>query len=177
MCAGGFYSGDQKRLGSAIAAVRAPTSGHRHSVRRCVFEEQRDGLSRNQISLEAKSPLDDQSLFPSPNFLARSWMYAHRLPAPAAFDVFGRCLGGSAVAHQMHTAPVPRIPMAWAAPRLRSRLTPDMNGPRSLTTTVTDFPVRGLVTVRRVPNGSVRWAAVMPWGSKTSPLAVRPPCP
>ncbi len=58
--------------------------------------------------------------------------------------------------HKMQTAPTPRIPIAWAAPRLRSRLTPGTKGPRSLTTTVTDCPVFGFVTVNRVPNGSVR---------------------
>ena len=69
---------------------------------------------------------------------------------------------GAAGRYHMHTAPVPCMPMASAAPRARSRLTPDTKGPRSLTTTITDFPVLGFDTVRRVPNGSVRWAAVMP---------------
>src|SRR6266478_5511307 len=83
---------------------------------------------------------------------------------------------GTIVAYEMHTEPVPCIPMAWAAPRLRSRATPDTNGPRSLMTTVTDLPVLGFVTVSRVPNGRVRWAAVIPWGSNRCPLAVRWPC-
>jgi hypothetical protein len=77
--------------------------------------------------------------------------------------------------YKTQTEPVPCRPIAWAAPRLRSRLTPCTNGPRSLTTTLTVFPVRGLVTLRRVPNGKVRCAAVMPRGLKGSPLAVRRP--
>lgn len=53
----------------------------------------------------------------------------------------------------MHTAPVPLMPIALAAPRLRSSETPRTNGPRSLTVTVTDLPLRGLTTISRVPNG------------------------
>jgi putative tryptophan/tyrosine transport system substrate-binding protein len=37
-----------------------------------------------------------------------------------------------------------------------------INGPRSLITTVTDFPFSGFVTVTRDPKGSVRCAAVYP---------------
>ena len=50
-----------------------------------------------------------------------------------------------------------------------------MNGPRSLTRTVTDLPFAGLVTRTFVLNGRVLWAAVSADGSKFSPLAVS--CP
>ena len=54
------------------------------------------------------------------------------------------------------------IPSASAAERETSTMRPGMNGPRSLTRTVTDRPVVTSVTRRRVPNGSVRCAAVYP---------------
>src|SRR5665647_631370 len=41
--------------------------------------------------------------------------------------------------------------------------------------TITDRPLRMLVTRTFVPKGSVRCAAVNPFGPDTSPLAVRPP--
>src|SRR5450631_2048257 len=50
------------------------------------------------------------------------------------------------------------MPIARAAPRVRSSVTPRVNGPRSLITTVTDLPFRGFVTVTRDPKGSVRCA-------------------
>ena len=75
-------------------------------------------------------------------------------------------------AYSMHTAAVPFSPIALAAAMLRSMSMRRVEGPRSLTTTMTDLPVFGFVTVRRVPNGNVRWAAVMLWGSNRSPLEV-----
>ena len=75
----------------------------------------------------------------------------------------------------MHTHCVPDMPMACAAPLARSSVTPRVNGPRSLITTVTDFPLRGFVTVTCEPNGSVRCAAVLPLALKAWPLAVCPP--
>ena len=48
-------------------------------------------------------------------------------------------------------------------------------GPRSVTVTRTDAPVRGLVTRICVPSGRVRWAAVRPRGRTAEPLAVRRP--
>src|SRR6185295_4473240 len=65
----------------------------------------------------------------------------------------------------IHTHCVPDMPIARAAPRVKSSVTPCVNGPRSLITTVTDVPFLGLVTVTRDPNGSVRCAAVYPLGS------------
>jgi hypothetical protein len=50
------------------------------------------------------------------------------------------------------------MPIARAAPRVRSSVTPRVNRPRSLITTVTDLPFRGFVTVTRDPKGSVRCA-------------------
>jgi hypothetical protein len=70
---------------------------------------------------------------------------------------------------------VERIPIARAAPYERSSDTPFVNGPRSLTRTDTLRPVLGLRTRRQVPKGKVRWAAVRPFGLKTSPDAVRLP--
>src|ERR1035441_1460039 len=67
------------------------------------------------------------------------------------------------------------MPMALAAPRARSSVTPRVKGPRSLMTTVTDCPLRGLVTVTRDPNGRVRCAAVWLPGLNVWPLAVRRP--
>src|SRR5665213_1841963 len=49
---------------------------------------------------------------------------------------------------------------AWAAANERSRTRPLLNGPRSLTVTYTLRWLFGSVTRRRVPKGSVRWAAV-----------------
>ena len=52
---------------------------------------------------------------------------------------------------------------------------PGTYGPRSLTRTVTDWPVEILVTRSFVPNGKVGCAAVSSFGSKFSPFAVRSP--
>ena len=49
------------------------------------------------------------------------------------------------------------------------------HGPVSLMRTVIERPFFGLVTVSVVPSGQVRAAAVLPFGSKRSPLAVRWP--
>ena len=65
------------------------------------------------------------------------------------------------------------MPIARAALRVRSSVTPLAYGPRSLTVTITDFPVRGLVIISRVPNGRERCAAAKRRsGSNFSPLAV-----
>lgn len=68
-----------------------------------------------------------------------------------------------------------RIPRAFMAASLRSMMRVGLNGPRSLMRTTTSCPVTTLRTRTRVPMGSVRWAAVKPWRSKRSPLAVRRP--
>jgi hypothetical protein len=60
----------------------------------------------------------------------------------------------------MHTHCVRFMPIARAAPRVRSSVTPRVNGPRSLITTVTDLPFSGFVTVTFDPKGSERCAAV-----------------
>ena len=52
---------------------------------------------------------------------------------------------------------------------------PGTYGPRSLTRTVTDRPVATLVTRKRVPKGSVGWAAVNSYVLNLSPFAVRVP--
>ena len=68
--------------------------------------------------------------------------------------------------HQsMQTHCVPCIPIARAAPRVRSSVTPRVNGPRSLITTVTELPLWGFVTVTCDPKGNVRCAAAYPLGS------------
>jgi clan AA aspartic protease (TIGR02281 family) len=100
-------------------------------------------ISPKGIELTAVSSLDTEAgpspnLTPAPSVKARAPELASNRP------------------HRMHTAPVPCRPIAWAAPRERSRLTPRTKGPRSLMTTLTDCPVLGLVTVRCVPNGRVR---------------------
>jgi hypothetical protein len=65
--------------------------------------------------------------------------------------------------------------IASAAPRDRSMMRSGLNGPRSVIRTSTLRPLVTFVTRTRVPNGSVRWAAVNWAGSNTSPLAVRRP--
>ena len=47
-----------------------------------------------------------------------------------------------------------------------------MNGPRSFTRTTTVLPVLGLPTIRHVPKGNDRCAAVFPAGLNFSPEAV-----
>src|SRR4029079_12854295 len=79
------------------------------------------------------------------------------------------------LSQSMHSHCVWCMPIARAAPRDRSSVTPRVNGPRSLITTVTEFPFCGLLTVTRDPKGSVRCAAVYPLGWKGWPLAVRRP--
>ena len=69
-------------------------------------------------------------------------------------------LGSAPPPQSMHTHWVPDIPIARAAPLARSSVTPRVYGPRSLITTVTDFPFRGLVTVTCDPNARERCAAV-----------------
>src|SRR5579885_114847 len=48
-------------------------------------------------------------------------------------------------------------------------------GPASLTRTLSERPLSGLVTVSTVPSGQVRAAAVLPLASNASPEAVRLP--
>ena len=55
----------------------------------------------------------------------------------------------------IETVCVERIPIARAAPSERSKLTPRVNGPRSLTVTLTLLPVLGLLTRRHVPKGKL----------------------
>ena len=64
--------------------------------------------------------------------------------------------------------PAPPIPIARAAPWLKSIARPFAEGPRSLMRTVTERPLREFVTRTRVPKESVRCAAVMAPGL-TSP--------
>jgi hypothetical protein len=54
----------------------------------------------------------------------------------------------------MRKSAVLLIPIARAAPRLRSIDAPFPNGPRSLMRTITDLLLRGLVTHTRVPKGA-----------------------
>src|SRR5690606_1323489 len=56
--------------------------------------------------------------------------------------------------------PRPSMPRSCAARSDTSRTRSPENGPRSLTRTTTLRPLSRLVTRRRVPRGSVRWAAV-----------------
>src|SRR5262249_36113571 len=69
----------------------------------------------------------------------------------------------------------PLKPRALAAAGVRSMTRPRTNGPRSLIRTTTLRPLLLFVTRTRVPNGSVRCAAVKPLGFARSPLAVRSP--
>src|SRR5262245_19406197 len=68
--------------------------------------------------------------------------------------------------------PLPVMPSVSAADADTSTTRPRTNGPRSLTRTVTERPVSTSVTRNRVPNGSVRWAAVNSFLLNFSPLAV-----
>src|SRR5690349_14577237 len=69
--------------------------------------------------------------------------------------------------------------MSCAAPRARSSRAPMWKampyGPLTWILTVTDLPSLGFVTVKTVPSGQVRAAAVLPLPSNRSPLAVRAP--
>jgi hypothetical protein len=73
----------------------------------------------------------------------------------------------------MHTHCVPLMPIARAATLHKSKATPRVNGPRSLITTVTDFPLSGVATVNCDPKGSVRCAVAYPLALERQPLAVR----
>src|SRR5689334_8831637 len=64
------------------------------------------------------------------------------------------------------------IPNACAAAWDKSMMRPSTNGPRSLISTSTDFPLARLVTLARLPSGIVLCAAVNFPSSNTSPLAV-----
>ena len=66
----------------------------------------------------------------------------------------------------------PSEPIALAPAGVRSMIRPAMKGPRSLMRTITERPVLRLVTSTKVPNGSVRWAAVNREAWAYSPLAV-----
>jgi hypothetical protein len=68
-----------------------------------------------------------------------------------------------------------RMPIARAAPEERSKVRPEVKGPRSFTVTRTVVPVLGFPIKRHVPNGRVLCAAVSPSGLKACPEAVR--CP
>lgn len=71
--------------------------------------------------------------------------------------------------------PMRAMPISFAAASERSITRLEWNGPRSLTRTITESPLRGLVTRSMVPKGSEGWAAVRSSGLKRSPLAVRLP--
>src|SRR5215218_9485641 len=66
--------------------------------------------------------------------------------------------------------------MAFALARDRSMTAFAVRGIRSLIRTSTERRVGSCTTRTRVPNGSVRWAAVSRFGLNGSPLAVRPGC-
>ena len=67
--------------------------------------------------------------------------------------------------------PTPVMPRFSAAPSDKSMTRPGLNGPRSLMRTTTLLPVSTRVTRTRVPNGSVRWAAVI--AGRIEPFAGR----
>ncbi len=89
----------------------------------------------------------------------------------------GDQLSSSSSRTAISTLPEParEMPILSAAALLRSIRRFEWNGPRSLTVTITDWPLAGLVTRTCEPSGSVRCAAVSCVGSKRSPLAVRLP--
>ena len=81
-------------------------------------------------------------------------------------------------AHRViHTraVPRPRNPSFRAAAFDTSITRPRTCGPRSTIRTVTLRPLRRSVTRTRLPNGRVRCAAIMAFGSNFTPLAVRLP--
>src|SRR5690606_4197712 len=94
---------------------------------------------------------------------------AHRLSRPQNGRT-GR--GQPAFRMQIGVWPERTKPSSWAAAFDRSITLPLMNGPRSLIRTVTDLPLRWLVTTTLVPKGRVRWAAVIAAGFIRSPEAV-----
>ena len=73
------------------------------------------------------------------------------------------------------TLPTPARPMTSAALCEMSMTRPPAKGPRSLTRTTTERPVRSFVTRRRVPKGRLRCAAVSALRLNVSPFAVRRP--
>jgi hypothetical protein len=98
------------------------------------------------------------------------------LPAPSR-GASRKNLGNFGAGVQRSDAPYLAITssLTWASPALRKPRTSAARversmirardiGPRSTTTTVTSRPLLRLVTCRRVPNGSVRWAAIRPPG-------------
>ena len=70
----------------------------------------------------------------------------------------------------MSTLQTPLQPIILAAALDRSKVLPFTKGPRSLITTITDFPL--YVTFTLVPNGNVLCAAVNALGLNFTPLAV-----
>ena len=84
--------------------------------------------------------------------------------AQSASDSRGRSCSRVALIRTLAT-PDLTIPSAWAARRERSIIRPPVNGPRSLTSTVTDRPLASATTVTLAPRGSVGWAAVSAAGS------------
>jgi hypothetical protein len=76
--------------------------------------------------------------------------------------------------HRISAQTVPTLgrSIARAAPRDKSMSRPRVNGPRSLIVTTVEAPVRGFVTLIRVPNGSFLCAAVRASGRDGWPLAV-----
>jgi hypothetical protein len=68
--------------------------------------------------------------------------------------------------------PAPTKPRACAVALETSSIRPPMEGPRSLMRTTTERPFRRLVISTQLPNGSSGWAAVSPFISNTSPVAV-----
>jgi len=71
----------------------------------------------------------------------------------------------------MHSDPLRR-----AACEIEPRAHAEGNAIRSpVVDSVTDLPFLGFVTVKTVPSGQVRAAAVLPLASNRSPLAVREP--
>ena len=99
--------------------------------------------------------------------------------AAAGFQDREKFFEAYAVAHATQTYCDAVIPRRCAAPRARSSRAPILyampQGPVSLIRTVIERPFLGLVTVSVVPIGQVRAAAVLPFGSKRSPFAVRFP--
>ena len=90
---------------------------------------------------------------------------SHHVPCRVNEPLHGSNYAKHRRSQSMHTHWVPCMPIARAAPRDRSSVTPCVNGPRSLITTVTEFPFwRVLSPLRAIRKAACDARRCMPTG-------------